>query len=119
VIANSFLFNLSPNLGWATQLAATFKAPADVFTDVVPNDSTKIEVTVNESIIRLLPLQGHSALAFNLGQLRYKAQLLRDEATFKSHAAMHELEIWIADHAVSGSEGIHPFKVDRPSHSPR
>ena len=110
---SSFLYNLTSDTSWLTDLILALKAPEGVFVNVVPSETTRIEIVLRRSIVRVLPLNLPSALALEIAELSYKTRIARIGNMITSSLHSSDLEVWLVDCATHDKEGEVPLKVSR------
>lgn len=104
-------FALSPDLGWLSDLAETLKAPEGAFANVVPSDTTDIDIQATQTLLRISPNSLSSRLVFELANAHYKTKLAKAAKQTMSSTLLEGLRVWLTDQAAEEHEGDQPLSV--------
>jgi hypothetical protein len=96
---------------WTQELAAFLKAPPGAFLDVVPTQSTKIQLEVRQLVIKVLPLTLSSALAVSVDKASLKALLTYNADYTKYSMKAGDIQVWLADPPLDVSGAYTHLKV--------
>ncbi|KDQ60992.1 hypothetical protein JAAARDRAFT_31991 [Jaapia argillacea MUCL 33604] len=94
---HGFLFNASPQLQWAEDLATFAKAPPGAFESVIPSERTRLSVRIHDSSIRAFAPPYPGALVLFLGEIDFTTDLVGASKDFSFHLSVPSLSILLVD----------------------
>lgn len=88
-----------------------FKLPPGDFLEVVPTESTRINIDANQTLIKVLPFSLSSAVALNLGRFNVSSKICQRATATRCRMQMEDLQVWAAAAPRDARSGHEHIKV--------